>query len=125
MTLELKRLTTRNLEAALAKASAYRDLNQPEEAESICRDVLRAEPGNQEAVVALVLALTDQFVSRHGADMSKAREALAQVKDEYERATTAQVGTISMGGSNMVLGARKRWEWTDPHAASAPAAASR
>jgi hypothetical protein len=84
--LELKQISKQAIPRALAKAERYRLLNEPHEAESICRDVLRAEPGNQEAVVALVLALTDQFGSRHGADMGKARQALAQLTDEYERA---------------------------------------
>jgi hypothetical protein len=84
--LELKQISKQAIPRALAKAERYRLLNEPHEAESICRDVLRTEPRNQEALVALVLALTDQFGSRHGADMSKAREALAQVTDEYERA---------------------------------------
>jgi hypothetical protein len=83
--LELKKISKQAIPRALAKAERYRLLNEPHEAESICRDVLRTEPRNQEAVVALVLALTDQFGSRHGADMSKARDALAQVTDEYER----------------------------------------
>jgi len=84
--LELKQISKNAIPRALAKAERYRLLNEPQEAESICRDVLRADPGNQEAIVSLVLALTDQFGIRHGADMSKAKEALAQVSDEYERA---------------------------------------
>jgi len=83
--LELKQISHKAIPKALAKAERYRLLNEPHEAESICRDVLRAEPGNQEAAVALVLALTDQFGSRHGADMTKAREALNHLTGEYER----------------------------------------
>jgi hypothetical protein len=83
--LELKRISKEAIPRALTKSERYRPLNEPHEAESICRDVLRTEPGNQEALVALVLALTDQFGSRYGTDMSKAREALAQLKGEYER----------------------------------------
>ena len=63
MHVELKRLPAKNLEAALAKAAHYRDLNQPEEAESICRDVLDVEPKNQVALRLLGLALTDQLVA--------------------------------------------------------------
>ena len=66
MLIELKRLSAKNLEAALAKASVYRDLNQPEEAESICRDVLGVEPKNQTALRILGLALTDQLVAPWG-----------------------------------------------------------
>ena len=46
---------------ALAKAERYRLLNEPGEAESICRDILQIEPNNQAALVNLILALTDQI----------------------------------------------------------------
>ena len=46
MTYELKKLADKNLDAAIALAKHYRDLNQPEEAESICRDVLEVAPEN-------------------------------------------------------------------------------
>ena len=36
-------------------------LNEPAQAESICKDVLAVDPENQAAVVMLLLALTDQF----------------------------------------------------------------
>jgi len=52
-TVQLKRLGERNLEAALAKAEQYRALNEPEEAESICRDVLEEAPDNQHALRTL------------------------------------------------------------------------
>jgi hypothetical protein len=84
--LKLKRISKEAIPRALSKAERYRLLNEPHEAESICRDVLWIEPGNQDAVVALVLSLTDQFGSRHGANMSRAREALTQLTDEYQRA---------------------------------------
>ena len=48
----------------LEKALRYRLLNEPLEAESICLDVLQAEPANQEALVTLVLARTDLFDER-------------------------------------------------------------
>ena len=47
--LELKQISKHAIPRALAKAERYRLLNEPHEAESICRDVLRTEPGNQEA----------------------------------------------------------------------------
>ena len=52
---ELKPISTAAVPAALEKALRYRLLNEPAEAESICRDVLLADPGNQEALVTLVL----------------------------------------------------------------------
>ena len=56
-----KTLSTAAIPAALAQAERYRLLNEPAEAESICLDVLRIDPDHQEALVTLVLALTDQF----------------------------------------------------------------
>jgi tetratricopeptide (TPR) repeat protein len=82
---ELKRLTTKNLEAALAKASTYRDLNQPEEAESICRDVLDVEPKNQHALRLLGLAITDQFHGTWVGLFERASEVFALLESEYER----------------------------------------
>ena len=46
---------------ALERAMRYRLLNDPEQAESICLDILEVDPDNQEALVTLILALTDQF----------------------------------------------------------------
>ena len=58
---ELKRLSADAIPAALEKALRYRLLNDPAEAESICHDVLRIDPENQQALVNLLLALTDRF----------------------------------------------------------------
>ena len=57
----LKPISSYSLSGALAKAERYRLLNEPEEAESICRDVLAAAPANHDALVTLILALTDQI----------------------------------------------------------------
>ena len=48
---ELKRLSDEAIPAALEKALRYRLLNQPAEAESICHDVLKIDPENQQALV--------------------------------------------------------------------------
>ena len=58
---ELKRLSEDAIPAALEKALRYRLLNEPAEAESICHDVLNIDPQNQQALVLLLLALTDRF----------------------------------------------------------------
>ena len=44
---EFKRITPEAVPAALSKAERYRLLNEPREAESICRDVLLVDPENQ------------------------------------------------------------------------------
>jgi hypothetical protein len=46
---------------ALAKAERYRLLHEPTEAESICLDILEIEPENKQALVSLILALTDEI----------------------------------------------------------------
>ena len=53
---ELKRLSEEAIPAALEKATRYRLLNEPAEAESICHDVLQIDPENQQALVVLLLA---------------------------------------------------------------------
>ena len=52
---ELKPLSKNAIPAALAKAERYRLLNEPMQAASICEDVLRVEPDNAAARVALIL----------------------------------------------------------------------
>jgi tetratricopeptide (TPR) repeat protein len=85
MSYVLKRLPRANLEAAIAKAAHYRDLNQPEEAESICRDVLDVDPGNQAAFKLLGLAITDQFPNGQVGLLEEAVAAFERLADEYER----------------------------------------
>ena len=70
---ELKPLSPAAIPAALAKAERYRLLNEPDQSQSICEDVLRADPDNQAALVMLVLALTDEFAHHHGRSASRAQ----------------------------------------------------
>ncbi len=81
----LKRLPKASLEAALAKAAHYRDLNQPEEAESICRDVLDVDGASQTAWRLLGLSLTDQLMRGQVGHLEEALEAFARLTDEYDR----------------------------------------
>src|SRR3954453_21206096 len=83
---ELKFLSQEGIPGALAKAERYRLLNQPWEAECIYRDVLQVDAVNQEAVIGLVLALTDQFERGSAAIVSRAREALVALRDAYQHA---------------------------------------
>ena len=81
---KLKPLSPDAVPRALAKAERYRLLNEPGEAQSICLDVLAADPANQEALRTMILSLTDQFES----DQALTHDALATVallRDEYER----------------------------------------
>src|SRR5262249_52321925 len=82
---ELKPLGPSAVPRALEKAERYRLLNEPEEAESICLDVLAVEPANQDALVTLLLALTDQFRGGCGDCFSRAHDLLPRLSGEYER----------------------------------------
>lgn len=80
---ELKPLSREAIPAALEKAVRYRVLNEPVEAESICRDVLEIEPENQEALVTLLLALTDQY-AEHLGRIDEASKVCRRLHGEYE-----------------------------------------
>ena len=62
MELKLKTISTDGIAEAISKAELYRYLNEPEESESICHDILAADPENQTALRILGLAITDEFV---------------------------------------------------------------
>ena len=83
---ELKPLSIESIPAAQQKAVRYRLLNEPQEAESICLDILQIDPGNRDAVITLILALTDQFDQRLGPAARDARQALSQLENSYETA---------------------------------------
>jgi len=83
---ELKRLSKEAIPLALEKANRYRLLNEPAEAESICLDVLRADPENQEAIITLMLAVTDRFTRGYGVSDTQAKELLSRIRGEYDRA---------------------------------------
>jgi tetratricopeptide (TPR) repeat protein len=83
MSYELKRISTAGIAEAIAKAQLYRGLNEPEEAESICRDILAIEPKHQLGLRLLGLALTDQFTN--GSSDREAEEIFLRLSDSYER----------------------------------------
>jgi hypothetical protein len=100
MEFELKPLSPQAIPEALEKAHRYRLLNEPSQAESICLDILHIEPGNQPALITLLLAITDQF----GTDRkpARAREVLEKLTSDYDRAYYAGIifersARISMG----------------------------
>lgn len=82
---DLKPLPKSGIPAALERASHYRLLNEPRQAESICRDVLRTDPYNQEAMVTMLLALTDQFGRAMRVNVGHAEEILPKLTDDYRR----------------------------------------
>jgi hypothetical protein len=87
---ELKALSEDAIDSALAKAERYRFLNEPQEAESICLDILQIDPTNQTATITLLLALTDQFEHTPGAH-ARARDLLSHLHTEYDQAYYAGI----------------------------------
>ncbi len=83
---ELKPISKKAIPAALEKANHYRLLNQPWQAESICRDILQAEPSNQKVVYTLILSITDQFEkNKFKTSLSKAMQLAKQLTDQYQQ----------------------------------------
>ncbi len=82
---ELKSLHAEAVPAALEKAKHYRLLNEPGAAESICLDILEVEPENQDAIVTLVLAMSDRFAKGYTISDTQIQDYLSRIGDEYER----------------------------------------
>jgi hypothetical protein len=83
--MNLKAIAASGIPHALDKAERYRLLNDPAQAESICRDVLAVDAAHQQALRILILALTDQFGDSQ-ASATEARQRVKELQDEYERA---------------------------------------
>jgi hypothetical protein len=83
--MDLKPITHEGIPAALQKAERYRLLNESSAAESICLDVLEIDAANQEALVSLLLSITDQFAEEMSDGLHRARAVLPRLTDEYER----------------------------------------
>jgi hypothetical protein len=88
---ELKQLHKDAIAAALEKAERYRLLNEPGEAESICLDVLAVDLENQQAIITLLLALTDRFEKGYAVSDTQTKELLSRMKSEYDRAYYAGI----------------------------------
>ena len=73
---ELRPLHVEAIPAALEKANRYRLLNEPGAAESIYLDVLAIDPDNQEALINLVLAMSDRFGKDYAVGDSRRTESL-------------------------------------------------
>ena len=82
---ELKPISTAAVPKAIKRAEQYRLLNEPEQAESICLDVLAAQPGDQYALTVLILAVTDQFGREGSGGVRLANEYVNKLDDGYQR----------------------------------------
>ena len=84
--MELKPITPDAVPRALELAERYRLLNEPEQAASICHDVLATDPGNMVALRTLFLAITEQFGHRRGTQLQDADLVANQIGGDYEHA---------------------------------------
>ena len=82
---KLKVISKGSIEHALERAERYRLLNEPGQAESICQDILAIDSGNQQALVMLLLALTDRFSKRYSISGTQPEDLLPRLQSEYER----------------------------------------
>jgi hypothetical protein len=82
---DFKPISHHAIPLALEKAERYRLLNEPAQAESICLDVLAVDHENQQALVMLLLSLTDQFRTGPTECFRQAQAVLPQLHGEYER----------------------------------------
>ena len=82
---QLKPISIDGVPAAISKAELYRNLNEPGEAESICRDILATDSDNQAALRLLGLAITDQFTGGTADRYAEAASVFGQLTDHYNR----------------------------------------
>ena len=85
MEFKLKAISKAGISEAVSKAELYRSLNEPEEAESICRDILAVEPEHQLALRLLGLAITDQFCGDPSDRYREVEGLFLRLAESYER----------------------------------------
>src|SRR5262245_31348130 len=85
MNYQLKSISRAGIAEALAKVELYRYLNEPEESESICRDILAVDPKQQLALRLLGLSITDQFTGGISDRYREVEEIFHKLADPYER----------------------------------------
>jgi hypothetical protein len=101
---ELKPLPKASIPRALEKAKRYRLLNTSYDAESICLDILAVEADHQEALIMLILSLTDQFVEGIRDGVRRARGLLPRLTDEYHKAYYAGIICERQGKAKLKQG---------------------
>jgi tetratricopeptide (TPR) repeat protein len=85
MNYQLKSISKAGIAEALAKVELYRYLNEPEESESICRDILAVDSQQQLALRLLGLSITDQFTGGLSDRCQEAEELFQRLTDRYEQ----------------------------------------
>lgn len=102
---KLKPISKEAIPRAVQKAERYRLINQSWAAESICRDILEIDPVNQQVLVMLALALTDQLAEGvHATVMKAVHETLPRITDPYQRAYYTGIASERSGQAHLHRG---------------------
>ena len=125
---ELKPLHHEAVPAALEKANRYRLLNEPGAAESIYLDILAIEPDNQEALVNIVLAMSDRFSKDYAVGEGRIQDFLTKIDGDYERAYYTGIvyerrakAALAKAGINAYELFEQAMEWFEKAEANRPA----
>jgi hypothetical protein len=108
---EPKLISKAGIPTALEKATRYRLLNEPLQAESICRDILTVEPENQQALITLLLAVTDQFEKELAGTFETAKAILPRIQGDYERAYYEGIINERWGNAHLSKGTQTSIGW--------------
>jgi len=82
-TVALKPIPLSGVREMLERAEQYRLKGEHWEAQTLCEAILRVDRDNQEALILLVLTMSDQI--RDGVSAVEARQVAARMSDEYQR----------------------------------------
>ncbi|MBT8470518.1 MAG: hypothetical protein KJN97_17360 [Deltaproteobacteria bacterium] len=105
----LKRISTEAIARSVDRAEHYRLLNDPDQAESICLDILAVDDSNEPARIALILSLTDQFGGGGGTHaVRRADEQVGKLSGSYERAYYAGLVAERQGRAHLLRGGMAR-----------------
>ena len=105
----LKTISPDAVPQALVRAERYRLLNDPEQAESICLDILAVDPDHVKARIQLILALTDQLGARTASHAVRvALGHVSQLPGDYERAYYVGLVTERQGRAYLARGGMSR-----------------
>ena len=102
---ELKTVSSDAIPRALQKAERYRLLNQSWATESICLDILKVDPANQQVLVMFLLSITDQFGAEPAELAGRAQAVLGKITDEYQRYYYAGIIEERLGHAKLAHGA--------------------
>ena len=92
---ELKRIAPDGIPSALEKAQRYRLLNQPEQAESICRDIIAVDGDHQDALQVRLDGIEKRMRAQYTA--LDATMALLNSKSNY---ITQQIAAFNANNSS-------------------------